>query len=1255
MKIAIRNAVTFSSILIVALMLLQCLAFSQTVTGSLSGTVVDSSGAVVPGAQVKLTNEATGTSTTTKSNSSGYFSFSALFPGTYDITVTAKGFSTVKETGIPVAEHESRTVSEIKLPVGAEATEVTVTGEGAPVPVDSGASSTTLNNVMVSETAIQGRDAAELIRLMPGMAINSGLNNSEWSSAVTQINSGPVGAFSSNGTQPNGSMQLIMNGSVITDAGNQGTQIANVNQDMTQEVTIQNSSFSAEYAHGPVTFTAVGKQGTKDFHGELYEYTRNGSFNANNAYFNASKVPRPIDHYWYTGGNIGGPIFFPGFNKNRQRAFFFLGFEHLNQKPAGTLHKYFVPTPAMMNGDFTAATMAPYLGAFGGSGGSSAIPCADTSGFWNYSNFCQGAVDNGQVTLYDPSGNPISPAAYDASIALKQPLPVSGSRISPSLIDPNGQVLMKLLSGAPGLIPLNPNASKGYNAEYLDRAPVNGNEMNIRGDVNITDNMRAFVSFTRQTESDINNLGLWWWQPNAVPYPSQTPANQVSREWSVGVTNIIKPTLLNEATFGYAYFINPVLLANPSAADPSKVGYTVKPPFAQPVPEIPDIVSWCCTPGGGGSAQSATPSAGLGIGSFGTNPAWYGKASGKDSYTPDFSDTLSWTKGTHNMKYGFFWARYANVQTENACCGGGTIGEWDFDPWAFNSTANIYADMLLGHAAGFSQGSQNFVDNLRYNEYDFFAQDSWRVHPHVTLSYGLRVEHEGQWYPANEKQGIMVWDPNNPIQPYSKSSTNPLAGFVWHGIDSKIPLSGWQSAMAYADPRVGVAWDVLGNGKTVLRGGFGIYRFNVAYNDVTENGMLDAPLGLRSFSSNCTFNSLSDLSTCGAAGAATRNTRTVAGMLAGDNKSPYTQTWNVIIDQRAPWNSLFEIQYTGNRSRDLLLSANGGGGVHLANINYIAPGALFNPDPATGITYYCQGAASATCVAGSPQASEIPHFRPYDYAELDVFRHGSYSNYNGMVVQWIKQRGPAVFTINYTWSHALGIRDGNNDNGQGPGAAVDAFNLRNNYGTLAFNRAHIANASYVINLPSPIHGNAFAKQVVNGWQVSGVFQWQSGVPLQPLTGSGLNPSYPGGMNNQSMLGTDGILLEPILTCDPRHGVPAGGYFNPNCFVAPSVRGQNGQLIWPNITAPGFFDADLGMYKNFHITERQKIQFRLTGFNFLNHPNPQFGLGSDVNLKFGAPGGHNLTVLPGGAPNPTNGKPIYEVGNRTVELALKYIF
>jgi hypothetical protein len=153
----------------------------------------------------------------------------------------------------------------------------------------------------------------------------------------------------------------------------------------------------------------------------------------------------------------------------------------------------------------------------------------------------------------------------------------------------------------------------------------------------------------------------------------------------------------------------------------------------------------------------------------------------------------------------------------------------------------------------------------------------------------------------------------------------------------------------------------------------------------------------------------------------------------------------------------------------------------------------------------------------------------------------------------------------------------------------------------------------------------------------------------------LNIGYPGGVSNQSILGTDGMVLEPYLTCDPRNG--GGKFFNTSCFAVPTNRGTNGPTVWPTIVGPAYFDTDLGVYKDFRVTERQKVEFRLTAFNILNHPNQQFGLGSDVNLSLGCPSGQTCTSASQfvNTNSKTTGTPLYSYGNRTVELALKYSF
>ncbi len=1245
---------------------LQPRALAQVITGTITGTVRDMSGAVVPGAKVALTNQATKVVDNATANHDGSFVFPDLLPGTYRVSVSMTGFATWQESGIALHSQESLALPNIALHVATAKQQVTVVSAlSSPVPINNGASSTTLNNRMVSQLSIEGRDAAELIKFMPGMAINSGLSNTEWNSALTQINSGPIGSFSGSGTAPYGGTQMVMNGSEILDPGNQGTQMANVNQNMTSEVSVSNAAFTAQYAHGPIIFQATGKTGTSAYHGEAYLYARNGSLNSNNSYFNASGIAKPIDHYWYPGGNIGGPIPFPftSFNKNHDKAFFFVGYEHLDQLPVGTLHKYITPTSAMMNGDFSQSTLAPLhdLSGFAGE-----VPCAaSNSSAWNYGNFCSGAVSSGEI---------------------------SNGVISQSLIDPSGLALMKMLSSGPGMQAITPTASNPYNAEYLDNEPVVSDELYVRGDANITPKIHAFANLTYQPESDLNHIGIWWWDPDSIPYDSSMPASQEARDWSVGVDNIIAPTLENEAVFGYAYFINPITLANPSAGNPATYGYKVPlpPGFSQTnaVPMIPNIVSWCCglETGSGGNVASADLGAGFGEPGFPLQ-GFSGNTFGKYAQVPDVSDNLTWIKGTHTVKLGFYWESASNVQTEED----GTEGTWDFDNYASNTSFNYYADMLLGHADSYTVADTNFTDFTRYREADFYAEDSWKIHRNVTLNYGMRFEHMGQWYPyGSSAKGIMVWDPSNTanpyepeVAPYSSATTLPLGGYVWHAIDPSIPISGYPNPSITPAPRLGAAWDMFGNGKTVLRGGFGIYRYQIAYNDVTEDDMLSAPLGVKTFTSSCTFTSLESLGTCGAAAGALRNTTSFAGLEAGDDKSPYTDTWDFLVDQAAPLHSLFEVQYQGNRTRNLLVTANGGGGQDMADINNPQVGSYFKPDPVanavglpncyngagqevntnwtvdvncsdSGDTFYWQGTPDATHITGGPQSAV--DWNPYDYSSVYVFNHDSYSNYNALILQWVKQSGPVVFTVNYTWEHALGIWDGNNDNGQGSGPGLDQFCVTCAYGPLAFNRAQLLNAAYVINLPSRIHNDKFLAGVANGWQLSGDTQYQTGPPLQALTGGDLDVTYPAGISNSSVLGTNAVRLMPMLVCNPGANLGSGQYFNPNCFRSPknSVTGgvstvaANGPFVWPNIPGPGFFNSDLGLYKNFKITERQGLQVRFTAFNFLNHPLPQFNLTNDLDLSFSAPGGGNTNTN-------FTGKPAYTYGNRTIEIAVIYTF
>jgi len=368
-----------------------------------------------------------------------------------------------------------------------------------------------------------------------------------------------------------------------------------------------------------------------------------------------------------------------------------------------------------------------------------------------------------------------------------------------------------------------------------------------------------------------------------------------------------------------------------------------------------------------------------------------------------------------------------------------------------------------------------------------------------------------------------------------------------------------------------------------------------------------------------------------------------------DSKAGYTDNWNFTISRQMPWSSIGEISYIGNRSEDLASQGNGGSaGFNTLNINLVPVGAIN--------AYASQHNVDPNTLNADTFRTSFP-----GYSDLYVATHNAHSNYNALQAIWARTKGRYTVNLNYTFSKA-----------EGTVGFFDQFNVNNNFGVLPNSRKQLFNAAYSVELPKA-SVNKFVGGAVNGWQVTGVLQLESGPNLSGYQGENFGMGYTGSngtngssaiipgsisvqipngipISNVSLLGTPDIQLNPILTCNPTSGLKAHQYINGNCFQAPTGVSQNGSTILPPIYGPAYFNWDMGLFKNFAITESQKLQFRFNFYNFLNHPLWSFN-GNNLNLSF-LQSQDQSTITQN---NANFGYTTQKQGHRIIEMGVKYYF
>ena len=1166
-------------------------ALAQQTSATLTGTVQDASGAVVADAAVTLKNEASGDLRSTVSNGDGYFTFAAVPPGAYTVSVEKAGFSVWETKSIVLNSADKRNMTGIKLKPGAttetvvvEATDIQIT------PVDSGEKSTLITEHILQNVAIVGQNAAEFVKIMPGMAFTGGVvNQSSYAAQDERTGTGPVGNFSANGTRT-AALDITSDGAHIIDPGCNCGQAMNTNADMTAELKVMTSNFGADEAKGPVVISAIGKSGGQQFHGEAYVYARYYSLNANDPQNKNSKIARPETKYLYPGFQIGGPVILPhsDFNRNRDKMFFFFGTEYYKQDVDNGVYHAVVPTQAMRNGDFTDAAYLSKLNGYAVTG----VP--NGRGF-----------TNGLLT-----GAP----------------------------DPNGKILLNLYP-LPNQDPGAPGAG-GFN--YANGQTRYSNMLQFRGrvDYNITETTKLYVSYNHQHDNALNSLDVLWgsggnsWAAPTTPYPSPIAETTTSDVVTANLTKVFSPSLTNELVFSYTYLNLPNSFKDRTKVERGGLGLNYNLLFNHPNPNnmiFPQMTGW----GDGLSNMLNT--------GFELNGTVYAKKT-----LPSVADNLVKTWKTHTTKFGFYWERTWNEQPGNAAVNGSMV----FSNWGSNGTGNAYADMLIGQTTQYSEQNFDVVPAFRYITAEFYGQDSWKVSRRLTLDYGMRVSHLGPWSDTTG-YGFAAWYPSL----YSAGQGGSVNGITfpgvgWNKVNSSTPLSGSSSRTFFYNPRVGFAWDVLGTGRTVLRGGYGMYHFHDEQN--VQNGAYGIVRG--SFASPTLWSPT--IASLGPGLASLSVPSGITLLDPKDDQEPRTQSYSFTIAERLPWKSQLEVAYVGSKS-DYLSNWNN----NFDQINDLGLGAMFNAST-------CGPNNNQPCgwQTGGYDTTAVTHARPlYSgpcvaanncLGTVKIIDHKMYSNYNSLQVTWNKQAGHLTFLTNYTFSRALGIR------GEGGAANGDPTVLKNNYGTLPNNRTHIFNLAYVYEFPKMANASAFVKNVVNGWQISGIAQYQTGADLQAsvsanfgysafipagTTFMGTTTAAPVQASNQNVLGSPDLTLMPGLTCDPRSGLKANQYINGNCFSPFATPGQQGAYVFPSLTGPGFFNTDVSVFKNFTFgqTESRKLELRFSGYNFLNHPNRTF-LNSDQNLNLSFSSNGTLS-------NPNFGYATNTIGHRIMQIMVKFIW
>jgi hypothetical protein len=1143
----------FAVVVCVAVLFCGQAAFGQA-TGSFQGTVTDKSGSAIIGASVKVTSQGTGAEREGITDDSGHYIIALLPVSIYTIRVEFKGFQVTETKNIRLQVDEQRELNFALAPASVN-TSVEVVADEVAVETAGPTLGQVITSQQVAQLPLNGRDFVQLATLMPGATAETNPNSFFTTSATSEVAARGPFSLSVGGSRPNATDWLI-DGVDNNELTSGGISILS-SIDSIQEFKVLTYNYSAEYGTraGP-TVLLTTKSGSNSFHGSLYEFLRNTSLDAK-SFFASSTEKFNLNQF---GGAIGGPI-------RKNKTFFFLDGEQKYQRH-GIAFTGLVPTDAMRTGDYSADNFGvPVSGlviANPNMVGTSANPAV----FPNIYFQCDG------------SGNPL-PANANGS----QPQGTPCNKIPQGLINPIGQAMMNLYPRTNAN-----NASAGFNFVSQPVRKLDETKFDIRVDHNFSSSDTLFARFSYdQASSFVPGGAPGFAEQNA--FGSNQGIINHARNVAIGETHIFSPTTVNQFSFGYNRIFDYITSLGTGSCQAAKLG------IVGANLGCSDDATPTCAPGAFSCGLTSTLMTGgyWSLGDRGYTPF----QGGTNIFT--VNDSVDVIRGKHDFKFGIgIRANQMNVGAEAFQDGfwiPGAIGNFSgFADAAHPVAGNPTADFLMG-LVGVSFHDQTFngpVTGRRWKIYRPFVQDDWRITKDLTLNLGL------------------AWDITNPIREVDGRMANydPFVNQLFiAGQNGVTQSAGVQKSWSAFEPRIGLAWKVLGSDKTAFRAGYAIFHdsaWSMGAQGLWQNPPFFAEadaFGLAQQSgipgAGCPFKTsfcatvLGDKFISGGGGLAFQtfasppDLSTFTGTLffqPRNFKLGKVQQFNVNLERQIPGNVVLTVGYAGARGNHVLVAGN--------NLNTTGPtncggGAIgCNPDG----TPFSPGFAVSNAVLGFVDYGKTTYDSLQIKAETKSSRYGLYA------------------LIGYTYSHTY---DNGLSDGLGSLLSAPYFPLPNwnklDWAPSQIDLRNSFTASLIYDLPfgkGKKFGNDWnnvANSVLGGWQLTVIEKITSGFPdplIDSSNQSGVTFNAGGNGNNFNR-------PDRVAGCDPYAANNSNlQYINSTCFVR--AIGHLGDASRVPVYGPDFVNTDFSVIKQFTLPwENMGLNFRAEFFNLFNHA--QFGL------------------------------------------------